>query len=78
MIQCPTLCLAGEGEAKITLDIARATIARLSHPQSRLRIFTHAERGEAHCQVNNLALPNGVIFDWLDEVFAVEAARPAA
>gem|GEM_PF-4344635 len=26
--------------------------------------------GEAHCQVNNPALPNGVIFDWLDDVFA--------
>jgi pimeloyl-ACP methyl ester carboxylesterase len=73
-IQCPTLCLAGEGEAKITLDIARALIAKLPHPQSRLRIFTRAEGGEAHCQVTNLALPNGVIFDWLDEVFAVDVA----
>lgn len=69
-IRCPTLCLAGEGEAKITLDIARATYAQLPHPAKRLRIFTRAEGGEAHCQVNNLALPNRVIFDWLDEVFA--------
>lgn len=69
-IKCPMLCLAGEGEAKLTLDIARATFAQLSHPGRRLRLFTHAEGGEAHCQVNNLALPNGVIFDWLDEVFA--------
>jgi pimeloyl-ACP methyl ester carboxylesterase len=65
-IRCPTLCLAGEGEAKITLDIARATIGRLPHPRSKLRIFTAAEGGEAHCQVNNLALPNGEMFDWLD------------
>lgn len=70
-ITCPTLCLAGEGEAKITLDIARATYAQLSNPRKRLRIFTQAEGGEAHCQVNNLALSNQVIFDWLDEVLAV-------
>ncbi len=69
-IECPVLCLAGEGEAKITLEIARATYAQLRHPRKLLRIFTRAEGGEAHCQVNNLALPNRVMFDWLDEVFA--------
>jgi pimeloyl-ACP methyl ester carboxylesterase len=69
-IACPVLCLAGEGEAKITLDIARAMYSQLTHPRKLLRIFTRAEGGEAHCQVNNLALPNRVIFDWLDDVFA--------
>jgi pimeloyl-ACP methyl ester carboxylesterase len=72
-IRCPVLCLAGEGEARITLEIARATYARLPNPQKRLRIFTAAEGGEAHCQVNNLALPNGTIFNWLDEIFAALA-----
>jgi hypothetical protein len=31
-------------------------------------IFTKEQGGEAHCQVNNLALPNTVMFDWLDEI----------
>jgi pimeloyl-ACP methyl ester carboxylesterase len=75
-IQCPVLCLAGDGEAKITLDIARAIIRKLPHPKSRLRIFTPAEGGEAHCQVNNLALPNRVIFDWLDEAFGQSGTPP--
>lgn len=69
-IPCPTLCLAGEGEAPITLKIARECIAKLPHPQKQLVIFTEEDGGEAHCQVNNLALPNRVIFDWLDTVFA--------
>ncbi len=69
-ISCPALCLAGEGEAPITLQIARECIAQLPHPLKKLVIFTKEEGGEAHCQVNNLALPNGVIFDWLDKVFA--------
>lgn len=68
-ILCPTLCLAGEGEAPITLRIARETFRQLAHPKNKLVIFTKEEGGEAHCQVNNLALPNGVMFDWLDEVF---------
>jgi hypothetical protein len=34
-----------------------------------LVIFTAQDGGEAHCQVNNLALPNLVMFDWLEEVF---------
>jgi pimeloyl-ACP methyl ester carboxylesterase len=69
-IQCPALLLAGEGEDPVTLQIARECYDQLPHPKKKLRIFTREEGGEAHCQVNNLALPNGVIFDWLDEVFA--------
>jgi pimeloyl-ACP methyl ester carboxylesterase len=69
-IPCPVLCLAGEGEAPITLKIARECYAQLPHPLKKLVIFTREQGGDAHCQVNNLALPNGVIFDWLDQVFA--------
>jgi pimeloyl-ACP methyl ester carboxylesterase len=68
-IMAPTLCLAGEGEAPVTLQIARECYEQLPHPMKKLIIFTRAEGGEAHCQVNNLALPNRVIFDWLDELF---------
>lgn len=69
-ISCPTLCLAGEGEAQITLDVAQECYAQLPHPLKKLVIFTQAEGGAAHCQIDNLALPNRVIFDWLDQVFA--------
>jgi alpha-beta hydrolase superfamily lysophospholipase len=69
-IACPVLLLAGEGEAAVTLQIARECYEQLPHPMKKLVIFTKEEGGEAHCQVNSLALPNGVIFDWLDQVFA--------
>ena len=67
-ILCPTLCMAGEGEAKITLDLARQTYDQLPNPKKKLVIFTQAEGGEAHCQVNNLPLLNRVILDWLETV----------
>jgi pimeloyl-ACP methyl ester carboxylesterase len=67
-IQCPALLLAGEGEARITLDIARECINQLPDPQKKLIIFTKEQNGEAHCQVNNLLLPNHTIFEWLDQL----------
>lgn len=67
-ITCPALLLAGEGEAPVTLDITRACYAQLPNPKKKMVIFTQAQGGALHCQVNNLALPNQVMFDWLDEV----------
>lgn len=67
-IQIPALLLAGEGEDSITLKIVRECFEQLPNPKKKMVIFNKAQGGEAHCQVNNLALPNGVMFDWLDEV----------
>lgn len=67
-IACPTLCLAGEGEAPVTLRIARECYDRLPHPDSELIVFTRAQGGEAHCQVDRLDLPNSAMFAWLDGV----------
>ena len=62
------LLLAGEDEAPVTLKIARETYDKLPNSASQLRIFTREEGGAAHCQIDNLGLPNGVMFDWLAEV----------
>ncbi|MDQ2691481.1 MAG: alpha/beta hydrolase, partial [Chloroflexota bacterium] len=75
-IQCPTLLIAGEGEAPVTLEIVRECFEQLPSPQKKMVIFTREQGGEAHCQVDNLALPNQTLFDWLDEIF--ESERVAA
>lgn len=67
-ITIPALLLAGEEEAGITVDITRECFAQLPNPQKKMIIFTKAQNGASHCQINNLALPNQAIFDWLDEV----------
>jgi pimeloyl-ACP methyl ester carboxylesterase len=68
-ILCPALFMAGEGEAEITLKLARASFEKLPNPCKQLSILTKEQGGEAHCQVNNLRLLNQVVFDWLDGVF---------
>ncbi len=71
-IHCPALLLAGEGEAPVTLQIVRECFEQLPHPQKKMVIFTREQGGEAHCQVDDLALPNQTMFDWLDEVWTRE------
>ncbi len=68
-IQIPALLMAGEGEAEVTLKIVRECFAQLPNPKKKMIIFTREQGGEAHCQVNNLSLPNTAMFNWLDEVF---------
>jgi len=67
-IQTPALLLAGGGEAEVTLKIARECFEQLPNPKKKIIIFTKEQGGEAHCQIDNLALPNRTMFDWLDEV----------
>jgi alpha-beta hydrolase superfamily lysophospholipase len=67
-IQIPALLMAGEGEAEVTLKIVRECFEGLPNPKKKMVIFTKKQGGEAHCQVNNLTLPNTTMFDWLDEV----------
>ena len=68
-ISCPVLCMAGESEAKVTLDQTRQCYERLPHPNKRLAILTKEEGGASHCQIDNLELLNRVIFNWLEKVW---------
>ncbi|HSL42426.1 MAG TPA: alpha/beta fold hydrolase [Anaerolineales bacterium] len=68
-IRCPALLLAGEGEAEVTLKIVRECFKQLPNPQKKMVIFTREQGGEAHCQIDNLALPNQTMFDWMDELW---------
>ncbi len=65
-IACPALFMAGEDEARITLELARQSYALLPNPHKQLAVLTRAEGSGAHCQINNLPLLNRVILDWLD------------
>ncbi|TFH04074.1 MAG: alpha/beta hydrolase [Candidatus Thorarchaeota archaeon] len=68
-IECPTMCMAGDSEAKITLTQTRKCYEQLPNPKKRIEILTEEQGGSAHCQVDNLPLLHQLIFSWLSEVF---------
>jgi pimeloyl-ACP methyl ester carboxylesterase len=68
-IECPILCVAGEGESAELQRQTRECYNRVRSMRKDIRIFTAAEGADAHDQVNNLPLWNQVLYDWLDEIF---------
>lgn len=65
-IDCPMLVLAGEDDHFVPLELAYEFTEMLTCPTT-LRVFTTAEGAGQHCQVGNLSLATGVIYDWFDE-----------
>ncbi|MEY7851812.1 alpha/beta hydrolase family protein [Natrarchaeobius sp. A-rgal3] len=65
-IDAPTLVLAGEDDHFVPLELAGEFIDKLSCPTT-IRVFETAEGAGEHCQVGNLSLATGVIYDWLDD-----------
>lgn len=66
-IECPTLCLVGEGESDEQSRQTREFYGALKAPR-QMHVFTAGDGAEAHCQVNNLSLMHATVFDWLDEL----------
>ncbi len=68
-IECPTLVLAGEDDHFVPLGMA-SEFADLVGGPTTLRVFgTETGAGE-HCQVGNLSLATGAIYDWFDDALA--------
>ena len=65
LIKCPMLCLVGESDDKTMLDQCMRVYKAVSGPKT-LRVFTVEEGADAHCQINNVALAQRVVFDWLE------------
>jgi pimeloyl-ACP methyl ester carboxylesterase len=70
LIDCPTLCLAGEGDLPEVLRQHRVAFEQLRSPRKAQRSFTIEDGAEAHCQINNFPLLHQVVFDWLEDIFA--------
>jgi pimeloyl-ACP methyl ester carboxylesterase len=66
-VTCPTLVMAGEDDHFVPLSMAESFVDLLGGPTT-LRVFTTEEGAGEHCQVGNLRLATGVIYDWLDGV----------
>ncbi|TCT00605.1 alpha/beta hydrolase family protein [Aquabacter spiritensis] len=68
-LTCPILITHGEGDRQVPLDYAVKTYeAAINSSRRELKVFTAAEGGIEHCQVDNA--PNGTDYmcDWIMDV----------
>jgi dienelactone hydrolase len=64
-VECPVLILHGENDRVVPIAEAHKLYERIGSKNKTLRIFTGAEGGAEHCQVDNRQLGVDVIGDWL-------------
>jgi dipeptidyl aminopeptidase/acylaminoacyl peptidase len=68
-IECPLLVVHGENDRIVPLESARRLFAAAGSKHKTLKIFTAAEGGAEHCQVDNRQLGVDYIADWLTPIF---------
>ena len=69
-ITCPVLGLVGENEGEMMLKQAQFFYKHVSSEKKNLYIFKRKEDGsDDHCQLDNFARGQQVVYDWLDTVF---------
>lgn len=66
-IGCPTLVLAGEDDHFVPVGLAREFTDEIGEAAT-LRVFETESGAAEHCQMGNLALATGTIYDWLDDI----------
>ena len=67
-ITCPLLVIHGQNDRQVPLDHARWTVeAAVNSPNRELKIFTAAEGGVEHCQLDNRTLGVDYMADWIAE-----------
>jgi dipeptidyl aminopeptidase/acylaminoacyl peptidase len=64
-VACPILILHGENDRVVPLAEAKKLYERVGSKNKHLKIFTEAEGGAEHCQVDNRQLGVDYIGDWL-------------
>jgi dienelactone hydrolase len=76
-LKCPLLVTHGENDRQIPLEQARATIAEAGSIDKTLKIFTIAEGGAEHCQLDNRYLGSDFVTDWFSDKFSDGGALTA-
>jgi hypothetical protein len=71
-IQCPTLCLAAEGESSTGMEQTRLFYENLRGPK-QLTLLSARDGADGHIGINNIAHTSGIAYDWMAEVFAALA-----
>jgi dienelactone hydrolase len=72
-MRCPYLLVHGEGDQQAPFEHAQKMIAAAGSAKKELKVFTRAEGGYHHCQVDNISIGSAYMWDWAAEV--LEAQR---
>jgi dienelactone hydrolase len=68
-ITCPLLVLHGENDRLVPVAQARRLFdAAVNSPNKKLKVFSLAEGGSEHCQVDNNAMALDYMADWVAEI----------
>ena len=67
-MKCPYLLVYGEGDQQAPLWHAQKMIEAAGSARKELKIFTRAEGGYHHCQVDNVSIGTAYMWDWVAEV----------
>lgn len=70
-IACPFLLVHGEGDAQIPLETAQRCFDAVGSKKKTFKVFTRAEGGSHHCQIDNVSIGTAYMWDWLEDVFGV-------
>lgn len=70
LITCPTFALVGEDEGEALIRQTQDFYKWIGSQEKEMRILSMSEDGsEDHCQLDNIARAQQVMFPWLDRVF---------
>ena len=67
-ITCPFLMVHGEGDEQIPLALAKKCFDAVGSKHKTMKVFTRAEGGYHHCQIDNASIGVAYMWDWLETV----------
>jgi dienelactone hydrolase len=74
-VRCPFLLVHGEGDEQIPLATAQKCFAAIGSAHKTFKVFTRAEGGYHHCQIDNVSIGTAFMWDWLEDVLEPRRAR---
>jgi dienelactone hydrolase len=69
-ITCPFLMVHGEGDEQIPLAIAQQCFDAVGSKNKTFKVFTRAEGGYHHCQIDNVSIGVAYMWDWVESVLS--------
>ena len=66
-MRCPYLLVHGEGDQQAPFEHAQKMYAAAGSAKKELKVFTRAEGGYHHCQVDNISIGSAYMWDWAAE-----------